>query len=187
MNETRKPRLRWFHVTPDRPILGLLPLEVFLFLSGRFVWFGFNEHKGWAVLIAVASVGVAALMMSLWATAGLLFRWRFQFSIGSLLVLVLVVAIPCSWMAVEMKNARRQKEAVRGIMKLGGIVSYDYQLQRSGNPLARAGQPGPAWLRDLLGEDFFVTVVEVNFAVRSVTDADLEHLKGLTQLHRTSL
>ena len=43
---------RWFHVTPDRLILALLPVEGLLWLSERFQWFAFNEHKGWTVLIA---------------------------------------------------------------------------------------------------------------------------------------
>ena len=33
----------------------------------------------------------------------LLFRWRFQFSIRSLLILTMLIAVPCSWLAVEMK------------------------------------------------------------------------------------
>ena len=35
---------------------------------------------------------------------GLIFRWRFQFSIRSLLVLTVAVAVPCSWLAVEVKE-----------------------------------------------------------------------------------
>ena len=34
----------------------------------------------------------------------------------------------------------------------------------------------------MLGESFFVTVVDVNLASSSVTDAALEHLKRLTKL-----
>ena len=46
------------------------------------------------MLIAVAVVGGAMLVMLLWFIVSLVFRWRFQFSIRSLLVLtVAVVAI----------------------------------------------------------------------------------------------
>ena len=55
-----------------------------LFLSERFQWFGFNSHKGWTVLIAVAGVGVVLAFMLLWWLAALVFRWQFQFSIRSL-------------------------------------------------------------------------------------------------------
>ena len=132
---------RWFRLTPDRLILGLLAVEGFLFLSERFRWFAFNQHKGWTVLIAVASVGVAMLLMLAWLAAGLAFRWRFQFSIRSLLVLTLAVAIPCSWLSWEMKKAGKQQEAVQEIRKLGGRVIYDYWYHQTGNPPGT----GPYW------------------------------------------
>jgi hypothetical protein len=49
--------------------------------------------------------------------------------------------------------------------------------------VARRCRSGPAWLRDLFGEDIFATVEGVEFASSSVTDADLEHLKGISQIH----
>ena len=84
-------------------------MEGLLLLSERFQWFTFNEHKGWAVLIAVAALGVALLLMLYWFIIAKVFCWRFQFSIRSLLVLIITVAIPCSWMAVELKRARNRR------------------------------------------------------------------------------
>ena len=106
------PQRRWLRPTPGWLVLGLLVVEGLLFLSERFHWFAFNEHKGWTVLIAVASVSLAMLLMLLWFAASLLFRWQFQFSIRSLLVLTLVVAMPCSWLSWEMKKAKGQKGLV---------------------------------------------------------------------------
>ncbi len=83
---------RWYRLTPDRFVIGLLVVEGLLWLSERFQWFSFNEHKGWTVLIGVAVVGAAFLLMLLWFIASLLFRWRFQFSIRSLLVLTIADA-----------------------------------------------------------------------------------------------
>ena len=60
------PPIRWYRLTPDRLVIGLLVVEWLLWLSERFQYFGFNQHKGWTVLIAVASVGVAMLVMLLW-------------------------------------------------------------------------------------------------------------------------
>jgi hypothetical protein len=51
---TCKASRRWFRLTPDRCVLGLLALEGFLLLSAWLRWFPFNEHKGYAVLVAVA-------------------------------------------------------------------------------------------------------------------------------------
>ncbi|MGA2034722.1 MAG: hypothetical protein ABSG68_20940 [Thermoguttaceae bacterium] len=84
----------------------LLVVEGLLWLSERFQWFAFNAHKGWTVLIALDSVGVAVLFMLFWFVACLIFRWRFQFSTRSLLVLTVAVALPCSWLGVERRNGR---------------------------------------------------------------------------------
>ena len=40
----------------------------------------------------------------------------------------------------------------------------------------------PFWLRELLGDDFFVKVMEVGLNGTGVTDAKLENLEGLTDL-----
>ena len=138
---------------PDRCVLGLLALEGSLLLSAWFRWFPFNQHKGWTVLITIAGVGAALFLMFLWFLAALVFRLRFQFSILALLLLVVVVAIPCSWLATELKQAKKQREAVEEIAKLHGFVSYDYEFDSSGNRIAVAKKPGPAWLRRLLGDD----------------------------------
>ena len=61
-----KARRRWFRLTPDRVLVAFLALEGFLLFSEHFGWFAFNRHKGYTVLIAVASVGAAILLMLLW-------------------------------------------------------------------------------------------------------------------------
>jgi hypothetical protein len=168
------PKPHWYRFTPDRLIVGLLAVEVLLWLSDRLGWPVW--HKGYAVLTAVAAVGVAMLVMLVWFAASLIFRWRFQFSIRSLLVLVLVVAIPSSWMRVEIELARRQSEAVKGIWHVAEAVDYDWQVV-----------VGPAWLWNLLGNDFFMNVNGVHIIDNTVMDAGLEHLGGLGQLQVLTL
>ena len=183
---TAKPR--WYRLTPGRLLPLLLAVEGFLWLSDRFCWFAFNQHKGYTVLIAVASVGVFLLLMFLWFLAALVFRWRFQFSILSLLVLVVAVALPFSWLATEMKAAREQKAVVEWIRKAGGPVVYDYRIDPSGNPMPGAEPPVLAWLRKVLGDNLFMNVMRVYFQDNSeVTDAGLEYLEGLTQLQSLNL
>jgi Leucine-rich repeat (LRR) protein len=193
-----RPRRRWFRLTPDRVVIALLILEGFLLLSEWFEWFAFNRHKGWTVLIGMAAVVVAMLLMSLWFLAALLFRLRFQFSILSLLVLTLVVAVPCSWLAVEREHAQKQREAVAAIQSLRGQITYDYEADewarclKSGAVKWAPVPPGPAWVRRLLGDDFFADVVNVNGMIltlfndrpgsNSITDAWLEHIGKLHRL-----
>jgi hypothetical protein len=118
-------KLRWFRLAPHHCLATLLAVEGLLWLSNRLGWPPW--HKGCAVLTAVAAVAVMMLLMFLWFVAALLVRWRFQFGIRSLFVLTVVVALPCSWLSWEMKQARGQREAVAAIRKAGFEVGYDYQ------------------------------------------------------------
>ncbi len=152
------PKPRWYRLTPDRLVNGLLVVECLLWLSERFHWFPFNYHKGWTVLIAVATVGAALLFMLLCFLVCLVFRLRFQFSIRSLLVLMVAIAVPFSWLAVEMKNAKKQAQAVRAIEGLW--VTHDYDVNESGQ-IVGGSQKEPIWLLNLLGGDFFADVVGV--------------------------
>jgi hypothetical protein len=108
-------------------------------------------------------------------------RW-FQYSLRSLMLVMLLASLGMSWFAVRMKRAQKQKHAVEEIRKLGGIVRYDYAVDTSGHWSPRAVPPGPGWLRNLLGEDFFTTVYGVIFSPFSIGDSTLEYLEGLTQV-----
>jgi hypothetical protein len=176
--------------TPSCLIFGLLVVEGLLWLSERYQWFWYNEKKGWTVLIGVAVVGVTMLVMLGWFIVALVFRWRFQFSIRSLLVLTAAVAIPCSWLAVEMKKAREQERVIAAITALQGGAIYDWREfdpdfkllpnVRPPGPVWRP--PGPVWLRNLLGVDFFARVWNVDLNNTKLTDPGIAILKGLTDL-----
>ena len=158
---------RWFHFTPSRFVIGLLAVEGLLWLSDRFGWLGW--HKGYAVLTGVAVVGLAMVLLGSWFFAALLFPWRFQFRLRLLLAMVVVVALPCSWLAVEM---RKEQHEVTLVAQLGGSVDWSWPS-------------GPAWLQSRLGASLFCNVRGVHLSSLPVTDAELERLRGLT--HVTSL
>ncbi len=155
------PHRRPYYPTPSWLVLGSLAVTGLLFLSERWRWFAFNEHKGWTVLMAVAGVGVVLLLMLLWWGIALIFRLRFQFSLRSLLVLVFAVALPFSWLGMEMKEARRQSEIVNSLTELGMSVTYDWKVGANGNLLLNARPPGPVWLQRLLGDGFFSNAVGI--------------------------
>ena len=109
-------------------------------------------------------------------------RW-FQYSLRTLLVVVTLCAMLCSWLGLEMKKKTREREAVAAIKKLGGYVWYDYQHDGTDNPDWKKGPPpGPACLRKVLGNDFFATVVGMCLIRSEVTDADLDHIRRLPHL-----
>jgi len=94
-------------------------------------------------------------------------RW-FQFSLRTLFVLVTVL---CVWLAVTANRARNQREAVAAIEELGGSVRYEYQNSFGQEP------PGPKWLRELVGEEYFVSVVDVFLHNTKVTDNGVKKLQ----------
>jgi len=178
---TAKPTPRWYHLTPDRFVIGLLVVQVFLLLSQRFHWFAFNDRKGWTVLIALGIVGSAVLVMLIWGFVCVLLRRRFQFGVRSLLVLVVVVSIPLGWFAWEMQEARRQREAVGGILAAGGFFARDYQLDEYGQ-FIEVQPSAPTWLRTVLGEDFFCEVWMGGCQKPEFGDDNVKHVRELTHL-----
>ena len=174
---------RSYHSTPDRLVLLLLVAEVTLWLSDRAGWPAW--HKGYAVSIAVAAVGLTLTVLLLWWLAALLFRWRFQFSLRSMLVMVVAVAVPCSWLAAEMKKAREQKTAVEAIERVGGHWVYGPENSGDIEDMIVGPLYGPEWLRILLGDDFFNEVKYVAFVstiANQATNADLAHVAELKHL-----
>ena len=220
--EPLKRKRRWLSCSPERVLFGLLISEGLLLLSERFRWFEFNEQKGWTVLIAVASAAIVVAILPVWFGIALVFRWRFQFGIRSLLVLVLTIAIPCGWLAAERNKANQQREAVAAISTEGEVryaywydesgkeivhaqtttsplpgpsslpgtgvtISYSYlngkavvtrSYTRTTTTISHGEPPGPAWLQELFGVDFFSDVATAN--VR--TDAGLERAGSLSEL-----
>jgi Leucine Rich repeat len=180
MNEPLKRKC----FAPDRLVIGLLVVECLLWLSDSLQWFA----KGWGVLIAIACVGVAVVLMLLWLAASLILRRRFQFSIRSLLVLVLAVAIPSGWLAVESERAHRQRETVEWILKKGCDVHYDWEFGTDAKGLPNVQPQGPKLMRNLLGDDFFNGIrgaylySDITYLNITITDADLKHLETLIQL-----
>jgi hypothetical protein len=137
-------------------------------------------------------------------------RW-YQFSLRTLLIVVTLFAVACSWFAVKMGQAKRQKDIVATIRNAGGTVGYDFQYDESGESTLAFAPAIPAWLLDLLGLDFFSSSVSVRFdgdlpegrldCLRSlpqirylevgetieVSNEDLGNVEGLTQLRTLSL
>jgi hypothetical protein len=149
------PQRRWFHLTQGKMLAVLLVFEGSLLLADGLRW----TPKGWAVLIAVAAIGLFLIQMLLGFLVAFLFHRRFQFSICSLLVLTLAVAIPFSWLAMAMREAKRQRVEAAAIRPPGYVV-YDWQTDCDGQ---LTGEPKePAWLLNWFGVDFFYEITDAN-------------------------
>jgi hypothetical protein len=95
------------------------------------------------------------------------------------MVLVLVVGGGLGWF---IHRATVQRDAVKAIVAAGGNVKYDFQ-QNAGSLNPSGTAPGPKWLVDLLGVDFFADVTSVTIATPQ-TDAILAHVGQLRRLER---
>jgi hypothetical protein len=110
-----------------------------------------------------------------------------------LFVLLTVFAI---WLGVVVNHAREQRDAVQAIEAMGGSVRYDWQpdLVRAEGmgaasdqfvmPLADSNPrpAGPAWLRRLIGDDYFQHVERV-YIIHPKADL-LKSIPYLQQLRR---
>ncbi len=113
-------------------------------------------------------------------------RRRFQYSLRSLLLFMVLANVFMAWLCPLWRAARQQREAVAAIHAVGAVVVYDYEAEHTAKWWASATvkwsapvPPGPAWARKLLGDDLFTNVVEVgydgwaNFRGRSAESAGL--------------
>ena len=64
-------------------------------------------------------------------------RWL-QYTLRSLFMVMTLACVGMSWLGIKMRAARRQREAVTAIQKLGGWVRYDYEVDWEGIAIAVA-------------------------------------------------
>lgn len=95
---------------------------------------------------------------------------RFQFSLRALFVLVTAVGV---WLGVQVNSARRQAAIVSAIHQVDGLVYYDWQFDEDDQNTGATHPPGPTWLRKLIGDDYFQTVI----AVYMINDPYLEEAR----------
>jgi Leucine-rich repeat (LRR) protein len=161
-------------LTADCLLVVVLFVEGFLCFSERLRWFSFNERKGWTVLIATAVVGATLALVCACFLVCLCLRWRFQFRIRSLLILTLVIAVVSDWLAVQMREASRQRQAVTEIRSFDGVVRY-------------RGLQTPDWLRFLFGDDFFYEPTDVGWCDVADMGDSLRSLRELKHIHELNL
>jgi len=103
-------------------------------------------------------------------------RWL-RFSLRSLLLLILVIALSLGWM---IHKVREQGIAVAALREMGCDVHHEY-ADPSGSPTVLE------WLRKLLGEAESRSVNEVIGERSQITDAGLRHLVGMSELNHLNL
>lgn len=109
-------------------------------------------------------------------------RCRCQYSLRTLVLACTFLAVLLAWAT---SKANRQRRAVAFLKQCGDCVLYDYEqtdlvlapyfAEHPPTP------PGPKWLRQLLGVDYFANVVYVQSS-GVLSDADLRFLHDVPEL-----
>ena len=96
----------------------------------------------------------------------------------SLRMVFLLTTIFCFWLGFKVQQVKQQREAVAWVEKVGGAVRYDYEYSDFDRQFLYPAPdlPGPNWVSNVLGGDFFATVVDVELVDAEVDD--LSHLEA---------
>lgn len=108
-----------------------------------------------------------------------------RISLRSLLVAITITGVA---LGVYLNRVQDQVRAVAMIERLGGRCWYDFQVDD--NRISHPGSPEPSapqWMRQLLGNHFFTTVIMVSLDQKAFSDDDLKLLTGLRHLKRLDL
>jgi hypothetical protein len=170
----------WYIPTPAKYLLFVLLMQAFLIASATFRWFEFNQHKGHSVLITIERTALLLFLMAGWLLVSLFFKARPQFSLATLMLLVLVIAIPTGWMAREYQESKQQQmladEAIgsgfeirRETASLMALYELPYQVEE--------------FLLESLGEYFFADVTEITI-LQVAGDQYLEKIEGFPRLKK---
>jgi hypothetical protein len=103
-------------------------------------------------------------------------RW-FSFSLRTLFVVMTVV---CIWVGFKVNRARNVKNAIAEVERLGGKIVYLHCMDRPTIPPPEP--PGPKWLRNLIGDEFFVEVLQIELHTDQANDETIALIAKLPRM-----
>ena len=164
------PSFRLMRVRQPRP-----PIRVLLrqpgTIAGLAVTFGLIFVAGWITSFSEFTMGRGEMpdqpLLKTW-------RSRLRLSVQGLMALVLILGGG----VVGSSTAAGPARGGTTIKRAGGSILIDLQP----NYYTQARPWLPMWAIERLGIDFFGTVIQANLTGSSMTDAELCHLEGLTDL-----
>lgn len=114
-----------------------------------------------------------------------------RYKLRTLLIAVTICGV---WLGIQVNRVNRQRRAIATISGLRALIHFEheYENEQSLNRIPNAVPPGPVWLRNFIGEDYFRRAAVVDFAygyperqrlgLPSVADDDLRCLTWLPDL-----
>lgn len=92
-------------------------------------------------------------------------RSRLAISLGTLMLLVLAVAVWLGWVT---NRARSQRRAIEKVKEHGGWVHFDYEYVK-GTFTPNQEPRAPLWLRRLVGDEYFREIASVSLVYDDTT------------------
>lgn len=109
-----------------------------------------------------------------------------RFALRFVLVAAAVMAVLFALFWMRLETARFQRSIQLSVAAYMGAIDYDYEVNDADEFIPNAKPPGPAWLREQLGLEFFSRIVVVRI-VSNPTDALLSVLGKLSHLRTLTL
>ena len=91
-------------------------------------------------------------------------RLRFQFGLRLLLLLVTLASVLMAWVVQRRETVARGRAAMVKLERYGAQVQYAIASDAPDEFLLIEEPPGPALLRDILGDSYFAPMVRVEFS-----------------------
>jgi hypothetical protein len=110
-------------------------------------------------------------------------RWL-RFSLRALFVWVTILTV---WLGVLSYRVQRMNAAIAAIRAAHGGISYECRYGPGRGNSSDVKPRGPAWLRSLIGDDFFVDVYTVDFRNIRVRPEPLLVLRSFPRLRQLNL
>ena len=98
------------------------------------------------------------------------------------MLLVAIAGISLGWMAWKVDRARSQRAVVAQLSKMNVEIIYDYQIEAMTSGRGNSAPPGPKWLNDLLGKEYFAEVYSVTVYDPQVTDETIALIARLPEV-----
>ena len=89
----------------------------------------------------------------------------------SLRTALLALTVLCIWLGLIVNRVNKQKQAIAWVREHGGTALYDFQWNERGF-ITNGEPPGPDWLRERVGIDYFADVAYVSLDKPEISDVD---------------
>ncbi|MEX2119169.1 MAG: hypothetical protein WD847_06135 [Pirellulales bacterium] len=113
------------------------------------------------------------------------FKSVLRFSLRGFLVALTVFAV---WLGMEANDAHRKRRIARAVIAAGGQITYLHHEVGTGDEMwldFDLDPPGPRWLHELIGPDYFQEPRTIGITSDSITDQWLtQHIGDISRLRK---